>query len=860
MSGTGRLLSLFVCLLASRALAADDLPPRAVTRLGDYCLYPDNDICCAAISHDGSRVATGLEIVHDKDRTHRTLCVWDAATGKEMRRWELPEGELSCLVFSPDGKQLVAGCGGALDDPHFVYVYEPETGKLLRRLGSFKNAVLWLQYSTDGKRLHVGEDIRLSPGTTAVTSWDTATGERRGRWDAPTIPPRETDKDYTTWNILGARLSADEKIILWHLDIQTETPRGATDFAKHRHVIRGHDAATSKELYELEADYWSKFCFSPDGKRFVLYCDDPVTVRDSATGKVVRALREPLTGYELAALFPNSPRAVLRAKRDNELRIWDLETGQLLDTPGTIESLYKPDVSLSSDGKILAVTTRKDVRLWDWKTGQEQPQRPGHRKPPRSLWFSPDGKTLVSRCAEVICEWNVAQAAVVSRYRQLGPTSATLLISSPDGRYLLVQVKKTLELQDAKTGKTVRRFEEHNGQEVRAARFSPSGDKVVLQFDRDEPRLEWFDVQSGKRLGKVTTTGSLWELVFSADGRLLAWSTDKRTILVADTVSGRLLPSPKEAESPSGTLSRVYHTLAFSADGTYLAAVSYTGLGNTVEDPAPIRVFHVGSGKEIVNFFFHPEEKGKLALPGFLALSPDGRLLAVVEFDGQAVEVVETASGRTRLVLSGHRDHARCLAFSPDGKTLASGGNDNVIYLWDVTGARMKGREGSTAEELDTWWRELSGADAVRAGEALAALIRNPEHSIPYLKERLRPVPAVDEKRLARLVDNLDAGAFEKRETASRELAQQGEVAETALRQALQDKPSPEAKRRLEELLEKLDEHRPAPETLQAVRAVEVLEHIGTRAAQDLLKELTQGAAAARQTRDAKASLKRLEK
>jgi WD40 repeat protein len=859
MSRTGRLLSLFVCLLASRAVAADDLPPRAIARLGDHCFYPGHSICCAAINHDGSRVVTGLEIPHDNSHTRRTLCVWDADTGKEMRRWELPEGELSCLVFSPDGKQLVASCGGALDEPHYVYIYDPETGKLLRRLGSFKNAVKWLQYSTDGKRLHVGEDIRLSSGATAVTSWDTATGERRGRWDALTIPPRETDKDYTTWNILAARLSADEKIILWHIDIQTETPRGATDFAKHRYVVRGHDAAANKELYELDADYWTQFFFSADGQRFTIRSESPAAIRDAATGKVIRALQRPLTEYRVAALFPDSPRAVLWAK-DYELRVYELETGQMFDTAGTIKYPDQFDVSLSGDGKTLFVTTQKNVRLWNWATGQERLQRPGHRKPPWSLWFSPDGKTLVSQCEEAICEWNVAQAAAVSRQRQLQPTSQLLLTRSPDGRYLLVQDKKTLELQDAKTGRTVRRFEEYNNKEIANIWFSPGGERAVLLFKQDEPCLEWFDVLTGKRLGKAATTGHIWSLVFSADDRLLAWSTDKQTISVADAVSGRLLPTPSEAGSPSGTLSRVYHALALSADGTYLAAVSYTGLSKKEEDPAPIRVFHVGSGKEIVNFFIHPEEKETRAFRGFMDLSPDGRLLAVVKFGGRAVEVVEIASGRTRLVLSGHRDQPTTLAFSPDGQTLASGGDDNVIYLWDVSGARTKGPERGTPEELETWWRELAGAHAVRAGEASAALIRNPERSVPFLKERLRPIPVVDEKRLARLVADLDAGAFEQREAASRELARLGELVEQGLRQALANKPSREAKRRIEELLETLDGHQLPPETLRDVRAVEALEHIGTPAARDLLKELAQGAAEVRQTRDAKASLRRLEK
>ena len=163
-------------------------------------------------------------------------------------------------------------------------------------------------------------------------------------------------------------------------------------------------------------------------------------------------------------------------------------------------------------------------------------------------------------------------------------------------------------------------------------------------------------------------------------------------------------------------------------------------------------------------------------------------------------------------------------------------------------------------KDLDACWEALSGADAVRAGDALAVLIGTPERSVPFLKERLRPVEAVDKKQVAELIADLDADAFEKREAASHALAQFGETAETALRQALQAKPSPEAKRRLNELLDKLDSRTLSPETLRAVRAVEALEHIGTPEARQLLKALADGAPDARLTRDAKASLQRLGK
>ena len=124
----------------------------------------------------------------------------------------------------------------------------------------------------------------------------------------------------------------------------------------------------------------------------------------------------------------------------------------------------------------------------------------------------------------------------------------------------------------------------------------------------------------------------------------------------------------------------------------------------------------------------------------------------------------------------------------------------------------------------------------------------------------MRPIEALDEKRVAQLIADLNADAFTKRETASAELVRLEERVEDALRRALQHDASPEAKRRIGALLEVIDCHTLSPETLGAVRAVEALERIGTPEARKLLETLATGAPAARLTRDAKASLKRLEK
>jgi hypothetical protein len=257
-------------------------------------------------------------------------------------------------------------------------------------------------------------------------------------------------------------------------------------------------------------------------------------------------------------------------------------------------------------------------------------------------------------------------------------------------------------------------------------------------------------------------------------------------------------------------------------------------------------------------FDANPEKGSRAGYFSAAACSPDDRLLAVAEEESGMVRLIEIASGQARVLLDGHRHGVHGLAFSPDGKTLVSGGKDNVMILWDVTGARTgTGVRKAGKRDLARWWSDLAGNDAQRAGVAVASLIRTPGQSVAFLVERLHPSEAPGEKRMARLLAELDADSFQKRQAASRELARLGEMAEAALQRTLKDGPSLEMVRRIERLLAKL-ERGPAPETLRALRAIEVLEHLATPGAKRCLKALAKGAAEARQTRDAKAALARL--
>jgi hypothetical protein len=195
------------------------------------------------------------------------------------------------------------------------------------------------------------------------------------------------------------------------------------------------------------------------------------------------------------------------------------------------------------------------------------------------------------------------------------------------------------------------------------------------------------------------------------------------------------------------------------------------------------------------------------------------------------------------------------LAFTPDGRTLASGGSDTTILLWDLTGGARDGRlkpAALTAAQLDGLWSDLGG-DAGKAEHALWALARAPAQGVPFLRERLRPVAPAEAGRVAGLIAELDSKTFAVRQTAARALQELGEAAEAAVRKALEGERTLEVRRQLERFLESRES-----DLLRGLRAVEALEQSKTGDAERALQMVAAGATNPRLARAAGAAQRRL--
>jgi hypothetical protein len=241
------------------------------------------------------------------------------------------------------------------------------------------------------------------------------------------------------------------------------------------------------------------------------------------------------------------------------------------------------------------------------------------------------------------------------------------------------------------------------------------------------------------------------------------------------------------------------------------------------------------------------------------ALCPDGRTIATAH-DDQAIQLWNLVTGKELLRRDGFSSRVVCLTFSPDGRLLASGHMDGTILVWDVKVVSGHPEHSPTRPDqrrINEWWSDLAGEDAVRAYLAVWRLAAVPEQTMNWLRDHVEPAQEVPADQLLAAIVDLDSTDFSQREAASKRLTSLADRTGPALRAALKGSLSPEQRRRIEEALASLTVVPPA-KTLRDLRAVEILERIGTHEARDLLEKLAQGAAEARLTREAKAALDRL--
>jgi WD40 repeat protein len=386
---------------------------------------------------------------------------------------------------------------------------------------------------------------------------------------------------------------------------------------------------------------------------------------------------------------------------------WDAQTGQELLPRRWYVTDQVDCMALSPDGKRLASASQdKTVKVCDAQTGQVLLTCKGHTTGQvDSMAFSPDGKRLAS----VSYGWDAQQRTIVPGEVRVwdAQTGRELLVfkghdggigsvvSSSDGtRLASSSFDGTVKIWDATTTSPEAPIFRIPLGGVGNVTFSPDGKR--LAGPTGDKTVKVCDAQTGQVL--LTCKGHtdvVYRVVFSPDGKRLASGAKDRTVRVWDAQTGQELLTCKGHTATVGSV-------AFSPDSTRLASSSSRpGEWGSSDPPGEVIVWDAQTGRELLS------PKGHSRLVNSLAFSSDGKRLATLSRDN-TVKVWDVQTGQELLTLEARSRTVGSVAFNPDGKRLASSnsspkGSDTRspgdVRVWDAqTGQELLTLKGHTAD------------------------------------------------------------------------------------------------------------------------------------------------------------------
>lgn len=661
-------------------------------------------------SADGKLLATG---------TYRsnTIKLWETATNRKLRDLS-SSGQATvalapAIAFSRDSRFIAAS-----SSDNSVTVWDVLSGRELHRLGGAGHGsimgslgVFFIGFASDNRLVTVSDAARV---------WDLSSGRElrsleigmqgvaaiNGSDGGMTLSPDGTQLAFLSEDV-------DMEVRVVELDSGREVrrvklPEDRIDSAQvsvspdRRLLVAGiHNRRfklwdlTARKDHELGPTS-KEFCqvkFSRDGRLLALSDNYTVRLWDVATVRELPAVKVPNSGAfpqsDAYIAFSDDGKRIATGGFDTDIIVWETETGKRLSNLiGRANMAY--NVVFSSDGNELTSGGRT---RWDLRTGRGVRITPDTGEKTYGV-ATPDGRLVVVRKAS---------------------TNVLTVIESPSGKHLFT-------LTPSDEAGIVQRTRFSADSAMLAVVYSVVEDQRPTQtgsFTRGAQIKIW-DLKSGRELRSLTPSQIPMDAEFSADGRAIAVIGGMGQVSLWDVQSGSrlrdLTSSPMATFMPPATIkpgqmptmpnmseiaAMVTNTLGAMSAGTMgqtVTSLAFTGDGRLlatggVESKANIDLAAMMSGA------MNQRPKKGSKTPDPADMMRDLKVEAV----GQ-VQLWDVTTGRPIAALKGHGRGVSKVAFSRDGKLLASGGTDNTIKIWDVgTRSELRTLAGHTAaiESID---------------------------------------------------------------------------------------------------------------------------------------------------------------
>jgi WD40 repeat protein/tRNA A-37 threonylcarbamoyl transferase component Bud32 len=636
-----------------------------------------------------------------------------------------------------------------------------EMGQLAQRLG----AQALVEEDLDLSLLLARQAVALhdSPQTrgylfAALRRFPAALGVMHGSGDSTYLRGADLSRDGRTLAVIGSDVglhffdtrtyeqvgpaidaqSADGDPTLSGAEVVAYSPNGEALVFGGAGYLRLVDARTRDVLAEAPVDTGpSRVAFTSDGSRLVVEETGrdagpaEITIRDASTLKPIGAPIRPadFVGSFISewwtdpsvALTPDG-RSVVTASRAGELAWWDLDSRK--KTRAIEIEAGQRALALSPDGLTAAIGLDRGIRLIDVRTRAVREANGALTSRPIWLLFSPDGETVVSTSNDgTVILWDAETATPVETLR--GHSRAVQQpVFSPDGSTLYtVSHDGTAIAWDVSGNRTLgRRFTftsdegSHPWPDWHPGAFSPDGRLIAVGLKGGGIQLWHASELKPTGAPLPVSSGEVTALEFSPDGRTLValsevgrasvWDTDSRSLryaLSADSYAvGLSISADGSMFATAGGAVSLWNT----ATGAFLGSVgtgaagdvdfspadslvSFAREGVRTQDQGDAEIWDVGRNAPIKTLSAG-DDQGEYFLGWAVAFSPDGRLLATPG-PGPNVNLWDVRTGSLVRAFEHNVGTAvHSLEFSPDGNTLVISGGDSFASLWDVaTGTQI---------------------------------------------------------------------------------------------------------------------------------------------------------------------------
>ena len=646
----------------------------AVTGEQKAILNHDNNVTNFVYSPDGNTILTNSQ---------GKVCLWDAGTGE--RKITLAHlGDVRDIVYSPDGEIITT------EGQQEIYLWDAITGKL--------------------KVTFTGESFTYSPDGGTITTeaqreiclWDAGTGEHKtilaagpyvnylessslkyrslleyspdGKTIAAWIPFADTIDGLAAmvclWDATNGEHKASEldgtggfKYILNDKTIAIESEDRTLIYL--RDTVTGEQKATLEHKTTLTDDFIS-FQYSPDGGTIASKSSKVLYLWDVVTGERKATFAEHVSGVFSVTYSPDGGTIAIRSGTGEDLQdavteisLWNTDTAEhkvtIAEHPCYV-FMFNPDSSTiitcgmhgkersqlvftTADGREYGLGDGRVIRLWDVNTGEHKATLEEHAYDVQSFAISSDGSTIITaglqdienddHFGRFIRLWDVTTGkyrATLVDERNCGSGIISFTIS-PDGKTIAAGGNSGISLWDVITG-------EH---------------KVVL-------------VDKATLVNREYIVG-VDNLAYSPDGKTIAtWKDYRQEVYLWDSVTGEHKITLRHIDSG---FVRPLESFTYSPDGKTIVTKS----------PSKVYLWDAVTGERKTTLIDQP-----IDLSLNLVYSADGR--TIVTWNDKEVNLWDTITGERKITK--HIDDISSLAYSPDGKTIATGSKDGTVLMWEI--------------------------------------------------------------------------------------------------------------------------------------------------------------------------------